>query len=331
MLFDVKMGITLAIGIVSIVVTLILSQKTRVNQERIRKLIPQITGLFSASEKVGIVTAYENREKALASESNLSLSGNESGSSGRSFLWHLENEKKLIVIGSSLLGLKMYVPCLSEILAARVAAGFENKFMMTHPCFSGLRESQERRKKGQIQNEVENMTDILDGCGLNLNESLRFYRGTPTCFVIITSKAMLVNPYPYQIEAFKSFCLEVRKLPATLIDIAKRKKDAIPVPAQIAPQHKSDFNELMKNNEEKDYDYRLNVGPDIYGQFYWYHYILPWFSGEAVTFENYCNICCQKCNCLSTGFEEKKCKLNKEINPKAKSKEPIPNKYYKVT
>ncbi len=324
------MGITLAIGIVSIVVTLILSQKTRGNQERIRELIPQITGLFSASEKVGIVTAYENREKALASESKRRSSGNKSYSPDRSFLWHLENEKKLIVIGSSLLGLKMYVPCLSEILAARVATGFENKFMMTHPCFSGLRESQERRQKGQIKNEVENMTDILNGCGLNLDKSLRFYRGTPTCFVIITSKAMLVNPYPYQIEAFKSFCLEVRKLPATLIDIAKGKKDAIPVPAQIAPQYKSDFNDLMKNNEEKDYDYRLNVGPDIFGQFYWYHYILPWFSGEAVTYEDYCKSC-KQCNCLSTGFEEKECKLNMEISSKAKSKEPIPNNYDKVT
>jgi hypothetical protein len=248
------------------------------------------------------------------------LGKNQSKSSRRSdsrqsFVSRLETERKLIVVGSSLLGLKMYVDHLPEIVAGRVAAGLETKFIMTHPCYSGLRESQEGRSEGQIRNEIDNMIGKLEGFGLNLDTSLRFYKGTPTCFAIITTEAMLLNPYPYQIEAFQSFCVEVRRLPQNIVRAGRNKGARLPIPPQIAPKYREEFEELLTSSEESVYDYRLNIGPDIYGQFYWYHYLLPWFSRQIVTYGEFKEYCLNQddgCPCLADGFSRNACGLPRE-------------------
>ncbi len=38
---------------------------------------------------------------------------------------------------------------------------------------------------------------------------VRLYLGTPTCFVIKTTRAMLINPYPYVSVSYESPCLLV--------------------------------------------------------------------------------------------------------------------------
>jgi len=40
---------------------------------------------------------------------------------------------------------------------------------------------------------------------------VRFVLHTPTVFAIATKDVMLLNPYPYGTEAFRSFCVTVRK------------------------------------------------------------------------------------------------------------------------
>ena len=315
MFTDIVMAVvSVAIGAVAIVVTLYLYAKTRDSQKDTDDLIENITGLFAASQRVGIVTAYENRERALLStgQGERQTKSGRRSDSHQSFVSRLETERKLIVVGSSLLGLKMYVDHLPEIVAGRVAARLETKFMMTHPCYSGLRESQEGRSEGQIRNEIDNMISKLKGFGLNLDTSLRFYKGTPTCFAIITSEAMLLNPYPYQIEAFQSFCIEVRRLPQNIVRAGRNKGEKLPIPQQIAPKYLKEFEELLMSSEESIYDYRLNVGPDIYGQFYWYHYLLPWFSRQIVTygeFQDHCRNQHDNCSCLADGFSKKACRL----------------------
>jgi len=77
-----------------------------------RGLISKITGLLAASQMVGINTAYENREVAL-------LERNANGEDAVSFLRHMKAEPKLIVVGSSLLGLRMYIPRLGQYLRWR--------------------------------------------------------------------------------------------------------------------------------------------------------------------------------------------------------------------
>ena len=64
------------------------------NFKKTEDLIANITGLFAASQMVGIDTAYENREVAL-------LERDVHGKDAESFLRHIKTEGKLIVVGSS--------------------------------------------------------------------------------------------------------------------------------------------------------------------------------------------------------------------------------------
>ncbi|MEW6751398.1 MAG: hypothetical protein AB1505_10530 [Candidatus Latescibacterota bacterium] len=57
------------------------------------------------------------------------------------------------------------------------------------------------------------------------------------------------------------------------------------------------------------YDYSGDVGPGIYGQFYWYHYFLPWFSKQVVCYQEYMDTC-GSCPCLTGGYS-KECPFGK--------------------
>ncbi len=261
------------------------------------ELINKITGLFALSQMVGIETAYENREVAL-------LERDPSGEDVQSFLGRIKDDPKLIVVGSSLLGLKTYVPRLSQYIRARNNKGYETKFLLTCPCYSNLREDQEKRSNGQIRTEIQETIRFLEkDCGLPLDKCLRFYKGTPTCFMIVVSNYMLLNPYPYQAEAFKAFCLEVRRLetssdrtdPDRLLRLLEGLTDW--------KRFQSEIEEAVAERDWARYDYSTDVGPGIFGQFYWYHYFLPWFSERAVTYEEFCDVCAgKKCPSLETGY-----------------------------
>lgn len=280
-----------------------------------RGLISKITGLFAASQMVGIDTAYENREVAL-------LERDARGEDARSFLRHLKSEPKLIVVGSSLLGLRMYIPKLAQYLRERKGRGdHETKLLLTHPCFSTLREDQEKRSSGQIRKEIQDTIRFLEkDCGLNLGDSVRFYMGTPTCFMIVTSNAILLNPYPYQTEAYKAFCLEVRRLERDETVLLTRKAEYDDISRVVdAVRFGEEIKQAMQAPDWIRYDYSGDVGPDIYGQFYWYHYFLPWFSNQAVTYNEFQKHC-EGCEFLEKGFT-KHCKLH-GIAPSAPSNEP---------
>jgi hypothetical protein len=296
--------LTVIIGAFSIITSFLFSKNTSNRLYQIKSLIPKITSLFSASEKIGIYTAYPNRKVALRFE--------QIDKDTLPFVKRFLNEKKLIIVGSSLKGLKMYVENLSEILQHRNKNNYESKFMLTHPCFSGLREKQERRGEGKIKQEIEEMFGYLTNTGVDIENSLRFYRGTPTCFMIITSNSMLLNPYPYQIEAYWAFCLEVRRLPQIKPGGESGKDIENYIPPQVdQDRFKAEFIKLLKDPKESDYDYSEDIGPDIYGQFYRFHYLFPWFSRQAVTTEEFRKTCI-KCPFLSSGFS-KECPLERKI------------------
>lgn len=309
---------TLGVGAVSIVVTLYLArqttanqgklrEETTANQGKLRELISCVTDLFAVSTRIGIETAYENRQVALAPVAT-------NRTSALDFASRFRNEKKLIVVGSSLLGFKMYVQYLPVILRSRQTRDFESKFMLTHPCFSRLREEQEGRDEKQIGQEIEEMVTFLRSCGMANDDCLRFYRGTPTCFTIITSNSMLLNPYPYQIEAFRSFCIEVRRVPPVLCPGPPpgSEKSERSIPTQVDKlRFEKDFRNLVGSPDESEYDYGRDIGPDIYGQFYWFHYLLPWFSKQAVKYTEYRAVC-KECQCLKAGYNRQKCTLIKD-------------------
>ena len=84
------------------------------------------------------------------------------------------------------------------------------RIMMTDPGVADLRAKQERRDSGEIPQKVQMNLAYLKRIGVG-RESVRFYPGTPTVFAIATTDRMLLNPYPYQTEAFRCFSVIVQK------------------------------------------------------------------------------------------------------------------------
>ena len=90
------------------------------------------------------------------------------------------------------------------------SSGCDIRIMMTNPSVANNRGEQEQRADGEIPNDIKMNISYLKRIGVQ-REQIRFYGGTPTVFAIATSDRMLLNPYPYQTQAFRSFSLVVHK------------------------------------------------------------------------------------------------------------------------
>jgi hypothetical protein len=123
----------------------------------------------------------------------------------------LNREKSIVVVGSSLKGI-WDNPHFAEKLTTLIEHGRKTNcnfsFLLTHPHYSRYREGQESREKDDIAKEILHAISWLSVRGIG-REHVKLYKGTPTCFLIATTDRMLINPYPYQIEAYRCFCLEV--------------------------------------------------------------------------------------------------------------------------
>jgi hypothetical protein len=155
--------------------------------------------LTSSASKIGLTNVYLNREEALRVEN---------------FLQYIEKEKKRIfIIGSSLLGLiqEKDFENMQKVLENKIKhENIDIIFMLTHPLFADFRALQEGRNTGEIGKEIIESLKYLESKSKNSKAkvSIYLYKGTPTCFGIMTSEKMLVNPYPYAIKASKSPCYE---------------------------------------------------------------------------------------------------------------------------
>jgi len=157
--------------------------------EDTQSLIARITKLFDASEREGLEMVYPNRMEAL-----------------KEFAPYMKEEKEeILIIGSSLLGLFLYVPGFKDIVQENPK---RFKFLLTHPDDSRKREGPEGRDQGVIKGEIIEGIHKLMNWGVPL-ENIQLYRGSPTVFTIITSTHMLLNPYPYCTEAYRCWCLQV--------------------------------------------------------------------------------------------------------------------------
>jgi hypothetical protein len=122
-------------------------------------------------------------------------------------------ESKLYIVGSSLKGTIEMIPDFREILEkakrTETSPKKELHILLTHPWYSSFRENQEDRSAGDIADEIFQSIRLLRQMGIM---ETKLYKGTPTCFLIATDECMLLNPYPYEKEAYESFCLTVRKV-----------------------------------------------------------------------------------------------------------------------
>lgn len=82
------------------------------------------------------------------------------------------------------------------------------RILLTHPAFAHLRQPAEERSSGDIELEILKTAVYLHCVADMRQQQLRFYRGSPTVFLIQTKKHILLNPYPYGKMAMDTLCLE---------------------------------------------------------------------------------------------------------------------------
>jgi len=84
------------------------------------------------------------------------------------------------------------------------------RILMTHPQYAEKRAHQETRNPNSITEEIKEALRHLKAWNVPLH-CIRMAEATPTVFAIATRERMLLNPYPYGQEAYRSFTLTVRR------------------------------------------------------------------------------------------------------------------------
>jgi hypothetical protein len=190
---------------------------SRAIEENLAEKVEETTGDLKASigelrvattylnrpKELGLVMVYENRSQALDP-----------------FLTHLQDyvqratDGEVVFVGSSLKGViedePKYAGQLERILKL-AKDRCECRFLLTHPFYSKFREDQEESPPGGIAIEILHAIAWLEQRGVS-PKNIKVYKGTPTCFMIASREKMLINPYPYQKQAFRSFCLELENV-----------------------------------------------------------------------------------------------------------------------
>lgn len=179
----------------------------KVGIEEVEKEMEGLSPLFNAASKLGLEDVLLNRGSALTK-----------------FAWFLDAEtqkadrgesSQVWIISSSLKG---FLSATSEYfdgrrIMERLAQCYKHcdiRIMMTDPDVANSRAEQELRDSGEIPQEVRMNLAYIKRIGV-VRECVRFYPGTPTVFAICTTDRMLLNPYPYEAEAFRCFSMIVYK------------------------------------------------------------------------------------------------------------------------
>lgn len=172
---------------------------------QIEQDMQRLSPLFFAAGKLGLENVHLNRNLALDQ-----------------FAWFLDAEIQKVkrgeparvwIVSSSIKG---FLEATSEhfdgrrMMAQLASCNCNIRIMMTDPKVADLRAKQERRKDGEIPMEVQMNLAYLKRIGVG-RESIRFYSGTPTVFAVATTDRMLLNPYPYQREAFRCFSMIIQQ------------------------------------------------------------------------------------------------------------------------
>lgn len=154
-------------------------------------------GLLAAAERAGLIGLHMSRSDAVAA-----------------FAPYMEEEKQnILIIGSSLKGLLQSPDGnhVREMVQRKQREGVQIRFLLTHPAVADLRAQQEGRSFTAIGGEIiESLTVLTERLEIP-SRNIKLYLGTPTCFAIRTSKAMLLNTYSYMREAYTSPCLVVMR------------------------------------------------------------------------------------------------------------------------
>jgi hypothetical protein len=179
--------------------------------ESIKDLRSQLSDIIHSSKFVeqanglGVVSLHRNRLDAIEHE----------------FFRKMQDEEEGIdIVGSTIFGLKgRSFATNDKILKLLHEKGqrpdFQLRILLTHWDYVSGRQAQEKTEKNIARYVISK--ELLDAvkslAKLGISRSVRFYRSAPTCFTIICrgQKEMLLNPYPYEREAFNSWSIVFRE------------------------------------------------------------------------------------------------------------------------
>ncbi len=167
--------------------------KEQISEEtnKIRMYIDRIKGL----DKTGVIKVFPNRKCAVPDIIKMI---------------ELEDQE-IYIVATSMKGLRKLVngngKNIISILKEKEDKNVIIKFLLTHPAFAYLRENSEQYKR-----EVHLAEDVIESISTlkenNFNlDNVFLVKSPPTIFGILTSKHMLLNPYPYMKRSYKTLTL----------------------------------------------------------------------------------------------------------------------------
>lgn len=166
---------------------------------------PQNAALLDAVDRMGLEHLFQNRDEALATFAVYLTEEIER---------HKRHEEaSLYIVGTSIRA--FLSPTIgnvtgADILTEAVTCGCKVRILITEPSIAEARAIQEGRTRGYITGEIRNSVQQLKDIGIE-RQSIKYYVGAPTVFVIATTSKMLLNPYPHTRESNRCFSLIVRK------------------------------------------------------------------------------------------------------------------------
>ena len=165
-------------------------------------------GLSHFYSEFGLESIYRNRLNAVEN----------------SIFSRMEKETKQIdIVGSTIFGLRghdLVTPQrVIDLLKNKLATinNFRIRILLTHFEYLTFRQEQEKPIKRPERFRIND--DAIQGIKAleeaELTNNVKFYKGAPTCFTIVchNESKMLLNPYPYEHEAYRSWCIVVRDVP----------------------------------------------------------------------------------------------------------------------
>jgi len=134
--------------------------------------------------------------------------GIEGGQAGKPRLWIAASSMKGLLESASMQFDGLGIFAWAAALAAQ--GKLDLRIIMTHPEMARSRAGQEDRGPNAIPEEIEDAVNHLKREKVP-PEYVKMVVATPTVFAIATRDQMLLNPYPYSQEAYRSFTLTVRR------------------------------------------------------------------------------------------------------------------------
>lgn len=162
----------------------------------------ELSPLFLSSSKFGLESVHLTRSEALNHFAQFVEAEVKLGEKGR--VW---------IVGSSMKGLLGVATERFDgrnTVEAIVASACDLRIMVTALNMADSRATQEDRAEGDIPREIEMNLGDLKRVGVE-HGCVKFYKGTPTVFAIATNDRMLLNPYPYETEAYHCFAIVARR------------------------------------------------------------------------------------------------------------------------